>query len=136
MNTKYKIVILFGAVIVLAAACNKTSQQPANNQSANQNQPDLVTYSDSGFSPKVLTVKKGDTVTFKNTASDSMRVSSNPHPIHNGYPTTGGCVSSTFDSCANIPAGQAWTFKFDILGSWGYHNHLNPSEGGTIVVVE
>jgi len=94
----------------------------------------VVTYTDSGFSPSTLTIKKGDTVIFKNTASDAMRVASNPHPVHNGYPTTGGCVSSTFDSCTNIAPGQSWSFKFDIVGTWGYHNHLNPNEGGTIVV--
>src|SRR5207244_484490 len=86
------------------------------------------------FNPQTLTVKKGDTVTFRNNASDDMRVASNPHPIHNGYPTTGGCVSSTFDSCSNTSPGDSWSFKFDIAGSWGYHNHLNPAEGGTIIV--
>mgnify|MGYP003394813318 CR=1 FL=1 len=104
-----------------------TSQAPASAQN-------VVTYTDSGFSPSTLTVKKGDTVTFKNTASDDMWVASNPHPIHNGYPTKGGCVSSTFDSCKNIAPGASWFFKFDLVGSWGYHNHLNPGEGGTVVV--
>lgn len=93
-----------------------------------------VTFTDSGFSPSTLIVKKGDTVTFKNNASNSVWVASNPHPLHNGYPTTGGCVSSTFDSCQNIAPGSSWSFTFDIVGSWGYHNHLNPSEGGTIKV--
>lgn len=94
----------------------------------------VVAYTDSGFSPKTLTIKKGDTVTFKNNASDDVRVASNPHPVHNGYPTKGGCVGSTFDSCSNIPPGSSWSFTFGFVGSWGYHNHLNPSEGGTIVV--
>lgn len=93
-----------------------------------------VTYTDSGFSPSTLTIKKGDTVMFKNTASDTMWVASNPHPIHNGYPTTGGCISSTFDSCGNISPGQSWSFEFHIVGAWRYHDHLNPSEGGTIIV--
>lgn len=94
----------------------------------------IVTYTDSGFSPGILSVKKGDTVTFKNNASDDMWVASNPHPLHNGYPTTGGCVSSTFDACHNIAPGSSFSFKFDIAGTWGYHNHLNSSEGGTVVV--
>ena len=93
-----------------------------------------VTYTDSGFSPATIPIKKGDTVIFKNTASDDMRVSSNPHPIHNGYPTTGGCVGSTFDSCSTIHPGSSWSFTFTFVGKWGYHNHLNPSEGGTVIV--
>src|SRR5512142_567856 len=35
--------------------------------------PATVTYTDAGFSPAVLTVKVGTTVTFSNTASDDMR---------------------------------------------------------------
>ena len=116
-----------------------TQAQTSVQQAADLNRPrvsdkNVVSYTDSGFSPNILTIKKGDVVTFTNTASDAMRVASNPHPIHNGYPTTGGCVSSTFDSCSDISPGQTWTFKFDIVGKWGFHNHLNPSEGGTIVV--
>lgn len=69
----------------------------------------VVTYTDSGFSPSTLTVPKGATVIFKNSASDDMRVASNPHPVHSGYPTKGGCVSSTFDSCSNISPGASWS---------------------------
>lgn len=93
-----------------------------------------VIYTDKGFFPAPVTIRKGETVVFKNNASDSMWVASNPHPTHSGYPTTGGCVGSTFDACKNIPPGGSWSFTFDISGTWGYHNHLNPSESGTIVV--
>ena len=137
-------IILIGGIVWYAGQNSGTQQtsmqaQASVQQAANLNQPavsdkNVVTYTDSGFSPNILNIKKGDVVTFTNTASDAMRVASNPHPIHNGYPTTGGCVSSTFDSCSDISPGQTWTFKFDIVGKWGYHNHLNPSEGGTIVV--
>lgn len=93
-----------------------------------------VTYTDSGFSPSTVTIPKGGTVIFKNAASDAVRVASNPHPLHTGYPTTGGCVGSTFDSCSNIAPGSSWQFTFTFVGSWGYHNHLNPGEHGTVVV--
>lgn len=116
-------------------------QQPPSSSEQNvvttpsaANGQNIVTYTDSGFTPSTLTIKKGDTVIFNNTASDAMRVASNPHPVHDGYPTTGGCISSTFDSCKNIAPKSSWSFKFDIAGKWGYHNHLNPSEGGTITV--
>ncbi|MBI3631121.1 MAG: hypothetical protein HY221_02180 [Candidatus Sungbacteria bacterium] len=93
-----------------------------------------VTYTDAGFSPATIAITHGAKVVFKNAASDSMRVSSNPHPIHTGYPTTGGCIGSTFDSCRVIWPGESWPFTFDKVGTWGYHNHLNPSEEGTVVV--
>ena len=114
-----------------------TSTSQGLSQSVNNPTPPSsveVSYTDKGFSPSVVTVSKGSTVVFKNTASDNIRVSSNPHPVHNGYPTTGGCVGSTFDSCSAIAPGNSWSFTFTLTGKWGYHNHLNPSEGGTIIV--
>lgn len=114
-----------------ATSSSSHSSYPTQSATSGQN---VVTYTNAGFSPSTLAINKGDTVTFKNAASAAIQVASNPHPIHNGYPTIGGCVSSTFDSCTNIAPGQTWSFKFDIVGRWGYHNHLNPSYGGTIVV--
>ena len=117
-----------------ASQSSTVTQPPANVQTPANVQDNIVNYTDSGFSPSTLTVKKGDTVIFKNTATDDVLVGSNPHPIHSGYPTKGGCISSTFDSCGNISPGKTWSFKFDVIGTWRYHNHLNASEGGTIVV--
>ncbi len=94
----------------------------------------VVTFTDNGFIPSTLTVAKGTTVVFVNNSAAALRVSSDPHPLHNGYPTTGGCVASTFDSCSNIQPGGRWSFKFDTVGTWGYHDHLNPVLKGTIVV--
>jgi len=94
----------------------------------------IVTYTDNGFSPSEVTIPKGGAVIFRNYSSGKLRVASNPHPAHNGYPTTNGCVGSTFDSCDNIPSKVSWSFVFDSPGTWGYHDHLNPDKGGIIVV--
>lgn len=116
-------------------ATTPTATAPEQSTSSPQtNTQYVVTYTDSGFSPSTITIPKGGTVIFKNAASDDVRVASNPHPIHNGYPATGGCVGSTFDSCSNIAPGSSWSFTFTYVGSWEYHNHLNPGEGGTVVV--
>jgi plastocyanin len=94
----------------------------------------LVTYTDNGYLPSTINVKVGTTVTFKNESSQSMWTASAMHPTHTVYPTTGGCIGSTFDACKGIQPGESWSFKFDIAGSWKYHNHLNPSHFGTVVV--
>jgi plastocyanin len=94
----------------------------------------VVTYKDNGYSPSTINVKVGTTVTFKNESSQSMWTASGMHPTHTLYPTTGGCIGSTFDACKGIQTGESWSFKFDIAGSWKYHNHLNPSHFGTVVV--
>jgi plastocyanin len=114
------------------AATPQPTPQPVNGPAVPSSV--TVTYTDNGFSPAMITVKKGDTVVFKNAASDDMWVASNPHPAHTGYPTTGGCRASTFDSCKGIAPGSSWSFTFTVVGTWGYHNHLNAGEGGKVVV--
>lgn len=94
----------------------------------------VVTYAAAGFSPNTLTIKKGGKVIFKNEGSSPMRPASGIHPTHRLYPTTGGCIGSTFDACGAISPNQSWSFIFDIPGTWKYHDHLNPSKTGTIIV--
>lgn len=97
-------------------------------------QENLVTYTDSGYAPNTLKVKVGAIVTFINKSSQPVRPASAFHPTHAVYPTTGGCIGSTFDACAKIAPGNSWSFQFDIVGSWKYHNHLNPKRTGAIIV--
>ncbi|MDE1919562.1 MAG: hypothetical protein KGH56_02565 [Patescibacteria group bacterium] len=96
-----------------------------------------VTYGPNGFSPATVTIAKGGTVTFTNQGGDEMWVASNPHPTHEGYsgttksqhcPDTAGVA---FDQCS---VGPAYSFTFQKTGSWGYHNHGNPGDRGTVVV--
>lgn len=93
-----------------------------------------ITFTDEGFSPASLTVEKGTKVTFENASSTAMRPASDDHPTHGNYPATGGCVGSTFDACEELLPGDTWIFPFDEVGTWDYHDHLNPSHTGTIVV--
>lgn len=86
----------------------------------------VVTYDGSSFSPNSLTIKAGDTVTFRNNSSAPMWVASNPHPAHTDY--------SGFDAKRSFAQGQDYTFTFTRTGTWGYHNHLSPDATGTIVV--
>lgn len=86
-----------------------------------------VLYSLSGFSPSVVRVKVGQTVIFKNTTEDDeMWVASNPHPTHVAY--------SGFDQRRGVVRDGEYAFTFTQKGTWGYHNHLNPSRGGQVIV--
>jgi len=93
-----------------------------------------IIYTDAGFAPQVLTVKQGKVVTFKNLSSSKMWPASEHHLTHEIYPTKGGCFNSTFDACRSLAPNESWSFKFDIPGTWQYHDHLNPSKTGTVVV--
>lgn len=87
-----------------------------------------VSYKDTGFSPKVLSVKKGTAVTFTNNSTKGMWVASAPHPSHTILPE--------FDEFKSVSKGEQYTFTFEKVGTWKYHNHVNPSDVGSVVVTE
>jgi plastocyanin len=101
---------------------------PQSSQSAS------VVYTADGFSPAILTIQSGTIVIFQNQSPSQFWPASDPNPSHTGYPVPGPCDTSAFDSCAPIAAGTSWSLRFDKTGVWGYHNHLNPSHIGTIIV--
>lgn len=84
-----------------------------------------VTLNSNGFSPSTLTIKKGETVTWANKSGQEATVNSDPHPTHTNYPPL---------NLGSFQNGTIFTLTFDKIGSYGYHNHLNPSQKGTIVV--
>ena len=100
----------------------------------------IVIYNDSGYVPNTITIKKGETVTWKNNSKFLMWTASAVHPTHRAYSGTdiAACGTQTllpmFDACSGIQSGQSWSFKFDNVGTWGYHNHLNSSKFGKVVV--
>jgi len=114
-----------------------SNQEPLPEQALKQTpvaNENVVIYTNAGYSPTTLRIKKGDTITFKNQSSQSMWTASDIHPTHREYPTTSGCLGSTFDACKGVQPNESWSFKFDIAGAWKYHNHLSPGDIGTIIV--
>src|SRR5581483_4444795 len=85
-----------------------------------------VIVDDNGFTPTEVTIKKGQTVRFVNRGKNFHWPASNPHPTHDIYPE--------FDPKIPIPSGKFWSFEFDRVGQWGYHDHLVPYHTGTITV--
>lgn len=87
-----------------------------------------VSYSDAGFTPGEITIKAGSSVRFVNNSQSLMWVASDNHPTHTEY--------ADFDQKTAVPNGGVYTFKFNNVGTWGFHNHVKPSAGGTITVTE
>lgn len=85
-----------------------------------------VIYTDSGFSPSSIEIKKGQIVQFINKSNGGMWVASGPHPAHTAYPE--------FDVKKNIPSGETYEFTFDKVGEWKYHNHSKASAFGVVIV--
>ena len=85
-----------------------------------------VTYTNEGFSPAVLTVKEGTVVTFINGSNSPMWVASGAHPTHLLYPE--------FDAKTSAPKGGSYSFTFDKIGEYPYHNHMLLGKYGKVIV--
>lgn len=139
MNNKIVIgvvvLVVLGAGIMLLS--NKAGTKPGPQQTSTQNTQTTtgsgqqatetanVTLTSSGFEPQTITAKKGTKIVWTNKSGSGATVNSDLHPTHLLYPplNLGG-----FDD------GQTLEFVAKDPGKYTYHDHLNPSRTGTIVV--
>lgn len=85
-----------------------------------------IRYDSGGFSPKNISLSKGDVVVFSNNSEHSFWPASDLHPSHLAYPE--------FDTKKALPPGESWEFKFEKPGKWPFHNHLDPDKVGVVNV--
>lgn len=99
----------------------------------------VISYTEEGYAPANVTIKKGDTVRFVNNAtSQETWPASAVHPTHTVYPekSASDCLGSSFDACRGLKAGESWEFTFNSAGEWRFHDHMHPSQTGTVIVTE
>ncbi len=140
MNNKLIWVIV--AVVVLGTGGvlllnNKSNNQPVQTIDQTQNaaptqevtqqqaQEPNVTVTASGYEPKTLTVKAGTKVTWKNTSGGPVTVNSDAHPTHLLWP---------FLNLGKFDDGSSVSVVFEKPGTYTYHNHLDASQTGTVIV--
>lgn len=122
-------------------AVGQTPAKPLPSSTVPADKKNVVIYRDGGYSPSTLEIKQGETVVFQNQSSAAMWTASAVHPTHRLYSGTSlseHCGSpaekDSFDACRGIQPGESWSFQFNKKGTWQYHNHLNATHTGTIVV--
>jgi plastocyanin len=136
MSNVNKIIIAVIGVVVIAGAVwlltsNKTAESPSapNNQSSEKSNETTATttftYTDAGFNPSTATIKASQTVKVVNNSQKEIKFASNPHPAHTDNPEL---------NTNDLEAGDSTTFTVTKKGTWGFHNHYDPSQGGTLTV--
>ncbi|MDO8470936.1 MAG: hypothetical protein Q7S63_03170 [bacterium] len=119
---------------------NQQEIQVPEGQTAPEGKTYEITYTDAGFSPSSITIKIGDTIAFVNNSARAFWPASAMHPTHTIYPGSSITKCGTpeeaaiFDSCMPRDPGTSWSFKLTEKGNWNYHDHLNASKYGAIVV--
>ena len=144
--------IVIIAVIVLiilgiSLFSKKNTQDETNNQEVLQNNTEtpkliehIVEITLEGFVPRTLEIKQGEKVTWINRLATEGQPASDSHPTHTNYPGSSVIMcntaeeKNTFDACRGLKKGESYSFVFNKVGSWGYHNHLQPSKDGRIIV--
>ncbi len=153
------IVVLVGGYFLLkgtaqAPVSEAINQQPILPTQSSETQPtntlvkpavtqsvkNEVIYTNSGYLPSKLTIKVGETVTWKNESSSGLWTGSAMHPTHVIYSGTSldeHCPDTknvAFDECKSSQPGESWSFKFNKKGTWRYHNHVQASDFGSVIV--
>jgi len=104
------------------------------------NQEVIIKITSNGFEPKEVEISKGTKVTWLNEQSNPSWPASAVHPTHEVYPGSSIKKCGTpeqdkiFDACRGLKQGESWSFVFNEVGEWYYHDHLNPSQTGKIIV--
>lgn len=96
----------------------------------------FIKITDAGFQPNEITIREGERVRFVNDSTRDRWPASAVHPTHSLYPgkSTSDCLGSAFDSCRGLRNGEAFSFTFYYAGEWRYHDHLDASKTGVIIV--
>ncbi|MEK9194986.1 MAG: hypothetical protein AAB975_01305 [Patescibacteria group bacterium] len=87
-----------------------------------------IDFAETGFSPQTSMIAKGDTITFTTSRAKPFWPASDIHPSHEIY--------SEFDPQKPIAADESWSFRFDKIGVWKFHDHLDPYFRGIIEVTD
>ncbi len=86
----------------------------------------VVKMTATGFVPSKVTVKVGGSVKVVNDDTGEHRPASVIHPTHQVLPG--------FDSLKGVKMGESYSFTFEKVGSWIFHDHLSPSMLGSVEV--
>ena len=98
-------------------------------ESEEESAGNIITYTNSGYGPQSLTVKTGETITWKNDSSSTIQIGSANHPTH----TINRDITGN-NFVIELAPGESAQVQLTRTGEWGYHDHLRPSMTGTITV--
>lgn len=84
-----------------------------------------ITLTESGFEPNEITVPVDSKVIWINESGQLATVDSNPHPIHTEHSEL---------NLGEFGDGEKISLIFRQPGTFKFHNHYNPDQGGKIIV--
>lgn len=95
---------------------------------------------ENGYTPNEVTIKPNTEIVFENIGNNDHWPATDNHPSHTLYDGTSleeHCAdesSKSFDSCGPVSTEESWSFTFEKVGTFNYHDHIWPHLGGKIIV--
>ena len=136
MSKYLKVGLVLSGIILFGAGCARYSQTPAVSTPtsgeevavpANPVTPEaVIEYKNGVFNPSTLRVLAGTRVTFVNKGTKSVWPASGKHPTHE--------ICPGFDALKGLKTGETYSHMFDMSAECPFHNHLAPTERGSIEV--
>jgi len=127
--------LVVGAITIAAGYYFLLNTEPVAREDVAQKEtvvaPDqdvTIIRTSNGYKPKEVTISLGQTVLWTNESDDFQWPASNVHPTHRIY--------SEFDSLRPLDPNESWSFTFERVGEWRFHDHLRANFTGIITVVE
>ena len=126
-NQKIALAIIVIGLIIIGLLFFSGYIKPPSKEAPKRPSPTaFVTITSSGFNPATLLISKGETVQWVNNDSKTHQPASNPHPVHDNLPG--------FDAKEPMKSGETYLFTFEQTGTFGYHDHINPTTNASVVV--
>jgi plastocyanin len=119
------VAVVAGAAVFFTQKDDSSKDNDKNGTNSNAEASVTITYDGEQFSPAEVTVASGGTVIFVNQSDEDVEPSSDPHPVHTTNPEL---------NAGEIAPGDDATLTVTDKGEWGYHNHFDSSQTGTVTV--
>ena len=126
--TAVVIIAVLGGVLLIMnnkSGTKQSTQTTASESTNTSNAAATIIYSDDGFSPSTTKVKSGDKVAVTNNSTSSLQFDSDPHPAH---------TDNAELNLGSVGKGKTGIFTVTKTGTFGFHNHFNSGDTGTIIV--
>jgi plastocyanin len=124
--------LILGLGVLLIGALGLSVLHPGSSDGRDQvadlrhQEEAAIVLTEDGFIPRDILISPGTKVTFTSTRENQFWPASNTHPSHGIFPD--------FDPKRPLESDESWSFTFDRVGNWGYHDHIRSYFTGIIYV--
>ncbi len=121
----YVTAAIIGIVVLFLISKGWSKLASNRSQIAPAGAENMITLTDSGFSPNNITIKEGVAIRWKNSSSAAASVNSDDYPTNRLYPEL---------NLGKFEKNQTLVHVFTKAGTYKYHNQMRPQNTGTIIV--